>query len=183
MAAASSDTDLLTRLRKRDESAYRELYRNHYSMVRHLVVQNSGSDEQAQDVFQDGVIALFENAQKPDFNLTASLKTYLYSICRNLWFKKLRSRKTEAQLNDFETPIAVETIDEPDASERQLAVMNACLEKLGDPCRKLLTLFYYARLSMDAIADELGYTNAGNAKNQKYKCLQRLRKLALEQAA
>ena len=153
MAASPNDIDLLKRLRKREESAYRELYHDYFGMVRHLVVQNSGNDEQAQDVFQDGIIALFENVQKPGFKLSASLKTYLYSICRNLWFKKLRSRKSDAKLSDFEQPVDVAVSEEPDASDRQLAIMNACLEKLGDPCRKLLTLFYYARLSMEAIAE------------------------------
>ena len=182
MAASPNDIDLLKRLRKREESAYRELYRDYFSMVRHLVVQNSGNDEQAQDVFQDGIIALFENVQKPGFKLSASLKTYLYSICRNVWFKRLRDRKPDARIKDFEQAVGVELEPTPDPTERQLAIMNACLQKLGDQCQKLLTMFYYARMSMEAIAAELGYTNAGNAKNQKYKCLQRLRKLALEQA-
>ncbi len=183
MATAPNDTELLNQLRKRDERAYRELYRNHYNMVKHLVVQNSGAETRTQDVFQEAIIVLYENVRKPGFKLTSSIKTYLYSICRNLWLKQLRSRKKDAKLNDFEAhePVAVE--QEPDPTDRQLAIMNACLEKLGDPCRKLLTMFYYAHASMEAIANELGYTNAGNAKNQKYKCLQRLRKLALEQAA
>ena len=37
--------------------------------------------------------------------------------------------------------------------------------------------FYLADKSMDEIAKRFGYTNADNAKTQKYKCLQRLKKL------
>jgi hypothetical protein len=51
------------------------------------------------------------------------------------------------------------------------------LDKLGDPCSKMLKAFYFNKKSMQEICTEFGYTNADNAKTQKYKCLTRLKKL------
>jgi hypothetical protein len=48
---------------------------------------------------------------------------------------------------------------------------------LGEPCRGIIKDFYVDHLNMIEIADKYGYTNADNAKNQKYKCLQRLKKI------
>jgi hypothetical protein len=48
---------------------------------------------------------------------------------------------------------------------------------LGEPCRSLIDAFYLQKKSMTDIASFFGYTNADNAKNQKYKCLMRLKKL------
>ena len=58
--------------------------------------------------------------------------------------------------------------------------MEACLEKLGDPCKRLLLLYYKEGLSMQQIADQLGYKNSDTAKNQKCKCIVRLRNLFKE---
>lgn len=183
MAASNSDLQLLAQLTQRNENAWRTLYRQHFGMVRHLVTSNSGTAEQANDVFQDALVVLYENACKPNFQLTASIKTYLYSVCRNLWLKQLRTAKKHANIADCEQFIEVTIPETATENERQLAVMEACMQKLGEKCQKLLTMFYYAKASMETIAGELGYTNAANAKNQKYKCLMQLRKLALEQAA
>ena len=54
--------------------------------------------------------------------------------------------------------------------------MNQSLENLGEPCAALIKDFYVNKLSMDEIAEKFGYTNSDNAKNQKYKCLQRLKR-------
>ncbi|MTI23147.1 sigma-70 family RNA polymerase sigma factor [Fulvivirga sp. RKSG066] len=65
-------------------------------------------------------------------------------------------------------------------TEQQLENMENCLISLGHPCSEILKLFYYERKNMEEISINLGYKNADTVKNQKYKCLQRLRKLMKE---
>lgn len=175
-----NDEAWLAAIRKGTDEAFAELYRSFFGMVKYLVVSNSGSEDDAQDIFQDAIVILYENARQPDFVLTAALKTYLYSICRNLWFKRLRDNQKKQKIEwvDFEPCVEIELEPEPDLTERQQLLLNTCLEKLGDPCKTLLVEFYYYRKRMDEIARDLNYSNADTAKNQKYKCLQRLRKLA-----
>ena len=55
--------------------------------------------------------------------------------------------------------------------------LKSCLDQIGNPCKTLLTAFYFENKSMNEIAELLGYTNAENAKTQKYKCLNRIRSL------
>jgi predicted DNA-binding protein YlxM (UPF0122 family) len=45
----------------------------------------------------------------------------------------------------------------------------------------ILEDYYLHKKSMQEIAEKFGYTNAENAKNQKYKCLMRLKKLFFDQ--
>jgi hypothetical protein len=61
--------------------------------------------------------------------------------------------------------------------ERKLTFIGKSLEDLGEPCRSLIEGFYIHDLSMEDLRDKHGYTSADNAKNQKYKCLQRLKKI------
>lgn len=55
--------------------------------------------------------------------------------------------------------------------------LDTALDQLGEPCRSLLKAFYHQDKSMQEIAADFGYTNPENAKTQKYKCLNRLRKI------
>ena len=55
--------------------------------------------------------------------------------------------------------------------------MNKAIGSLGEPCKSLLEAYYLQHRNMQEIAVEFGYTNADNAKNQKYKCLMRLKKI------
>ena len=61
--------------------------------------------------------------------------------------------------------------------ENQYQAMHTALESLGEPCRSILKDFYMHSQSMEEITEKFGYTNADNAKNQKYKCLKRLKKV------
>lgn len=175
MQPKRSDDELLQALKKGEDAAFRQLYAMHFNMIRYLVIKNSGREEDASDVFQDGVVALYEKLNAPDFVLSASLKTYLYAVCRNIWLKRLEKNKRQGFV-DFEEFDVVAEEPEDDKSEDK-AKLRLQLQHLGEQCRKVLMLFYYFKKNMDEIAAELGYTNADNAKNQKYKCLQRLKAL------
>jgi DNA-directed RNA polymerase specialized sigma24 family protein len=60
-------------------------------------------------------------------------------------------------------------------------MMERAMGSLGEPCKSLLEAFYMQKRSMQEIASTFGYTNSENAKNQKYKCLMRLKKLFFSQ--
>jgi DNA-directed RNA polymerase specialized sigma24 family protein len=59
-------------------------------------------------------------------------------------------------------------------------IVRGALEKLGEPCRTLLLLFYWEELSMDEIAGRLGFANAETAKSKKYQCKKELQRLLKE---
>jgi RNA polymerase sigma factor (sigma-70 family) len=167
-----SDDDLLEMIASADSAGFAYLYRKHFNMVKHLIGNNSGTDEDASDIFQEVLIILFEQVRDGKLRLTASLKTYLYSIARNQWLKKLRTMKKHERIKNFEEFIIVE--EDSFVPDFKLGLL---LNEIGEACRKLLLLFYYRKKSMEEICLELNYANADTAKNQKYKCIQRLKKL------
>lgn len=176
MKTAVTEKELLEGLRLGRREAFQQLYRQYYPMVRYLVSHNSGSAEEADDVFQDALLVLMGKLGAPGFQLTATLKTYLYSVCRNLWLKRLRG-KGKTQLVDFEKAVDVPD-EEPDTEQEGLLQdLRACLASIGDACRAVLERFYFLKLSMEEIAAQLGYANADTVKTQKYKCILRLKKL------
>jgi RNA polymerase sigma factor (sigma-70 family) len=179
MADYYFDDLILHEIRKNNEVALRELYKNYYPMVFNLICSNSGTEQEAKDIYQEAVIAFYERAQQPDFVLTCKIKTYLYAVARRLWLKRLWEKKRfdgKIEERDYFPGIEEEIIDFEER-ERTFAMMKTALEGLGEPCRSIIEDFYINDLTMDSIRDKFGYTNADNAKNQKYKCLQRLKKL------
>src|SRR5690606_37141650 len=162
-----------------DSLTIQSLYDEFFPMVFHLVVTNNGSEDEAKDIFQEAVMVLYDRAQDPEFGLSSRLKTYLYAVCRRLWLKQLaQQHRTFTDVADYEDRLPVEDdLEKQKKEDTDFVVMDDALEKLGEPCRTILLDFYISNLSMQEICDKFGYTNADNAKNQKYKCLQRLKRL------
>ena len=160
-----------------------KLYKANYPMIQSLVVNNNGTIDEAKDIFQEAVIVLYENAQKSDFSLHCKISTYLYSVARRLWLKKLQQNSKRISLDSTEeSTIAVEEdLEAHDNISNQLSLMQDALLKIGEPCKSLLEAYYFNKQQMSDIAKDFGYTNADNAKNQKYKCLMRLKKLFFAQ--
>lgn len=148
-------------------------------MVVHLICSNNGTEQEAKDIYQEAVIAFYEKAQQPQFSLTCKIKTYLYAVCRRLWLKRLSEKKrTSGSIPELENFSGIEdAMVEIEENEKRFAKMGSALNALGEPCRTIIEDYYIRDLSMEMISDKFGYTNADNAKNQKYKCLQRLKKL------
>ena len=152
-------------------------------MIQHFVLNNNGSFDDARDLFQEAMITLYEKVQSDSFVLSCQIKTYLFSICKNLWLKRLQQMgKYSAPLSTEEESIAVEAdLEAFQKKDAAFTIMNRALNSLGEPCKSLLEGYYLNKKGMQELAEDFGYTNADNAKNQKYKCLMRLKKLFFSQ--
>lgn len=183
LKAELNEQALLKGLAQNDSKAVETLYKSHFTMIQHFVVNNNGSFDDARDVFQEAMIALYEKVQLDSFVLTCQIKTYLFSICKHLWLKRLQQMgKYSSPLSAHEESISIEMdmgqIEKKDAA---FAIMDRALNSLGEPCKSLLEGYYLNKKGMQELASQFGYTNADNAKNQKYKCLMRLKKLFFAQ--
>lgn len=169
-----TDQELIEHIKKGNERAIDELYKKNYKMMMRLVTKNSGTEEEAQDVFQDALIVFWQRVQRPDFQLTSKISTFLYSICQNLWRKELdRKSRLSHESKDGSVQIDFE-------QQERSHLIKQCLQQLGETCRKVLYYYYFDELSMQDIAEKLGFANADTAKTKKYKCKKELDKLIKE---
>ncbi len=181
-----TDDILLSMLRSADEKicdkALRSIYKNNYDIVANFVEKNSGNTADAADIFQDGVIALFEQVRNGSFKGDSTIRTYLYSICRNLWLKRLRKSSTKKETYGQE----VDVVQEEDLvldlmiAEESSEKLADLLGGLGANCQKILLLYYYERRRMKEIAKILNLANDQVAKNKKNRCLNKLKELAAQ---
>lgn len=178
MKAEHNEKTLLKGLAANDKKAIEAIYKANYNMVQSLVVNNNGTAEDAKDIFQEAIVVLYEKVKTGTFELNCQLKTYVYSVSRRLWLKRLMHQNRFHLSGDHEEVYAIadEEMEEHDQRQTEFSMMEKAINTLGEPCKSLLEAFYMQKKSMQEIATNFGYTNAENAKNQKYKCLMRLKK-------
>ena len=183
MRTENNEQKLLEGLAVNDRIAIETIYKHHFAMIQTLVTANSGGSDDARDIFQEAMIVLYEKVRSGQFELNCQIKTYLYSVCRRLWLKRLsQMQRMTPEVNHLDETVSVEEdLESHQQKNRDFQTMERCLNNLGEPCRSLLEAYYLQKRSMMDIAESFGYTNADNAKNQKYKCLMRLKKLFHQQ--
>lgn len=176
--ALNTEAQLLNALAKGSREVAELIYKQHSKIVIGWIVQNDGEVVDAEDIFQEAMVVLYEKAQSEEFRLSCKIGTYLFAVSKHLWYKKLKQNSRVRFDGDDNTELVYEE-DIVGHEERELHYeqLDLALDKLGEPCRSLLKAYYQQEKSMQQIADDFGYTNSDNAKTQKYKCLNRLRKL------
>ena len=170
-----NEKEIFERICKGDEKALEFLYQKYYRMMTKLVITNSGTEDEARDVDQDALIVFWQKATSGNLVLTSKMSTYIYSICQNLWRKEL-DRKKRLSSEEKDTSVTLDT----ESSERE-KILAKCIDQLGETCKKVLMFYYFEEMSMQDIADKLGFANTDTAKTKKYKCKKKLDELVKAQ--
>ncbi|MFA6469829.1 MAG: sigma-70 family RNA polymerase sigma factor [Bacteroidota bacterium] len=175
----NDDAKILNMMKEGDDEALVILFRRNTNAITSYVLRNNGSEEDADDVLQDSVIILWERVRSGRFEQTAKLSTYLYAVAKNVWSRK-RMRKMREPAMEFENDLfssdEQSQLDAMIETERSQSIA-AAIEKLGDPCRTLLTLYYWEELPQEEIAQKMGFANAATVKSKKYSCKKMLEKI------
>jgi RNA polymerase sigma factor (sigma-70 family) len=174
-----SDGELLAAIGSGDQlnNAIYFIYQQFSQTIQSFILANSGMPADAEDIFQETVVIFIDLVKKNKFRGEASVKTFLTAIARNLWLNELKKReRSEIREKAFEKN---RDATEPDVSQHMAnqEIKQQFLEvlgKLGENCKKLLTLCYYENMSMKDIVHHLPYENEQVVRNKKYKCLQSL---------
>lgn len=179
MQLPQDETILVKGLAQNDRKAIEQVYKSEFPVIQSLINNNNGSYDDAQDIFQESLLVLYEKLQDPEFVLNCRIRTYLYSVARRLWLKRLQQMQryfSDAGLKE-ELVQVEDDLEFHDRKQESFRIMEDAMQHLGEPCRSLLKAYYMEKQTMQHIAEQFGYTNADNAKNQKYKCLTRLKKI------
>ncbi len=172
-----TNREIIDGIRYSRDEVFKHIYKQFYPMIYSYILKNSGNKEEARDIFQDGIIVLYEKSLTEDFELTANVGTFLYSVCQRLWLNKLNRQKKREFLdsNIPESDDEQDVLDE-ESSERQ-HLLKKLLRKIGESCRKILVKTYFEKRRDKEIADELNLSGSDYVKMQRYRCLKQLRKL------
>jgi RNA polymerase sigma factor (sigma-70 family) len=172
--------DWIAYIKEEEEKALKEIYDScRHDVLRWLVRDFSCSNDEAMDVFQTSVVIMYDNVVSSKLShLSSDIKSYIKAIARNKALELIRSKSLEKKKGDAYKWIKyAQNESNREEQDIQLEWLSAALDELGDPCKGVLTAYYYENKNMDDITHKMGYKNADTTKNQKYKCLKRLQKL------
>ncbi len=175
-----SDAKILDLIKKgEDEQSLAILYKANRRPVVSYVTRNSGTPDDGDDVLQEAVVVLWEKVHSGKFRYESQLSTFIMGTARNIWLRRLaRWRKEVPEGRNVETarssdPSPLEELIESDEAKR----VRDSLTKLGDPCKRLLLLFYWEECSLEVIAQQMGFANAETVKSKKYQCKKALERI------
>ncbi|MBS1600676.1 MAG: sigma-70 family RNA polymerase sigma factor [Bacteroidetes bacterium] len=173
------DVELIAAIndKKNLDDAILYIYQNYSETVSSFITNNGGSQQDADDIFQETVVAFIDIVKKGKYRMEASIKTFLVSVARNIWFNQIKKKERSGRREKlYEDSRGTDEMDVSHyISDREVKQeFRELLIKLGEPCRKILTLFYYENLSMKEMVDQLPYENEQVVRNKKYKCLLQL---------
>jgi RNA polymerase sigma factor (sigma-70 family) len=171
--------NIIGQLKEGHPCAFDLLYRTYYPVIEKFILTNSGSQDDAKDIFQETLLIFNRNLARENFTLTSSLKTYLYSISKNLWLKSLRGRKVLSPLISAEQDfpdLSITVQQENETAEKLTHYMDNLIARMPVHCQKIVHYVYYDNVPVEEIAEKMGYNSTHTASNVKYKCLQQMKK-------
>lgn len=172
--STTHDQDILKGIVAGDERVIKAFYKDNHPYIRTYILKNSGNEADVEDVFQDGLVFLYQKLKTGDFELSSALSTYFYGVCKNIWRNRLRKNRkmvvTDTIAEDAEI-IAPQVLQEIEVTEQQHVYRKYFLQ-LHDTCRQVLQLLFMGN-SMRQIAEITGYSE-GYTRKKKFECKKNL---------
>lgn len=169
-----SDTELIRLIREGCEKTLTMLYQSYWPQAKAFAKQNSGREEDAEEIYQDAVMLFYEKVNASDFVVSGAMGGFLMQIFRYKWIKHITRQKPETSLEEWHSSIEMEDNDTLPPNFEHIV---ANIQNLSERCQDLLAAFYYRHWNMEQIAKHYAYSNTDVAKTAKYKCLQKLKSL------
>ncbi len=171
------DHKYIIALREGDNRLIREIYERFSKKIIAYIVKNNGSESDAQDMIQEGLITIARQAQKEDFILTCPFEPYLLMVCRGKWFNRLKKNKREVVTDSFdfgfsdnEDPqILAERTEADDLKNR---LFKTHFAQLSEGCQELIKLSLTLN-NMGAVAEKMSVSYA-YARKRKSQCMKTL---------
>ena len=176
-ASAASTSALPTwalGLRANDPTVVRALYKQHFAAIRQYVLQNSGTTNDAQDMFQEAMTVLWLSVKEDRLVPGSDPGGFLYRVAKNKWLDVVRSAAHKHMKVVHDERALDRGADVTDDIEERIVRLRGVYARLDDKCRTVLDRYYFERKDLATIAAELGVEEE-SIRTIKYRCMMKLR--------
>jgi len=152
-----------------DQQTISLFYREQIDYVSRYINANGGNTADAEDVFQDALVILYEKLNTEGYIIKASVHSFFFGVCKNIWRNRRRnSARHKVSNNDYHLEDTVEDVVLLDLDE--LARQNLYqkhFQKLSTEQKRLLSLFFDGK-SMREISEITGRSEGATRKRKFY---------------
>lgn len=161
-------------LKKRSPRAVQSLYVANFPIVLKLVTTNTGSLDEAREIFHDALFVLFQRINEKQIDESANLTLHVYSIARILWMDMMR----EKLMNPQNMRHVHEFIElDPSVIRKRIVgvkTMSARFKTLPEPGRTIVRDHFAQGESLSEIAQRMGFSSEESAEKNKLKAIKML---------
>jgi len=180
MTTYLTDNQLISGLLQQEDAAINYLYEDVGPKVKQYIMSVGGSQDEADDIFQEGIISAFVNVRSGKYQQSDNTKftTYLTQICKYKWYDVLKSAHKSKRGGEMMDIPDDQNIQEALEVSEKYSVLHTLIDELGNQCKDILQRFYWKKESIEEISKALKMV-AASVKNGKYRCMQKLKETAL----
>lgn len=166
---AYSTIEIIRGIAKRKEKIIKHVYDTCFPDIRKMILINAGNEHDAEDIFQEAMLKVYQKITDHGLELTCKIKTYLYSVSRFLWLQELEKRRTTPHQQEYVDAVIDENDRKNPGEDEKLRIYETHFRELTKECQKVLNM-YFQEASMEEICVVMGYKNVQIAKDKKYRC-------------
>jgi RNA polymerase sigma factor (sigma-70 family) len=160
-------------MRRNDKDVLKYVYKQYLPMVRYFIIRNQGSEEDAEDIFQEAIVAVCQRVKRKNLALDCAFKTYFYSVVRHMWLQYLERNKINYEFSDMDEFLMLEDQELYDDFQTKKAIFQRRFLDLTELCQKVLMMVVEGT-PYEEIALTLGYKGKQYAIKRKYECMKSL---------
>lgn len=168
-----TDAQLLGGIRSGDRHVLKFIYQKYAPMARSITNDAAAASE----VFSEVLESIWRRLQAADIDLTCKFSTYLYAAIWRAWVKKQRKPinfQHQVPVEHLDAAKYAEQMDEDFDRTDRARLVSEKLEKLGNPCQKILQLSFMEDRSNEEIIQEMGFSSDGFFRKKKAECKAKL---------
>jgi RNA polymerase sigma factor (sigma-70 family) len=166
-----TDQEIIDGIKSQDNNVLLFVYHKNFRSVKHYIEKNNGSDQDAEDVFQDAMILIFDKINDDSLVLNCTMQTYLFSVIKLLWLKQLKFReRRKVVIEECDSFISnnEDILDTILRTERK-SVFLKHYNELTEDCQTIIKYFLRG-LSISEITKAMGYNSEQHTKNRRFRC-------------
>jgi RNA polymerase sigma factor (sigma-70 family) len=166
-----TDNDIIRGILENKSHVLNEVYREYFPMVEKMILNTGGDKELAKDIFQECLIIIYKKLTKGEFTLSCRFSTYLYAVCKKIWFQEKRKRISRMKNFHLESQ---EIIQDPEPfqeleNNRITNLFYKHFDQLSEDCQKILIL-HFNKIKIEEIQQIMNYQNPHYVMDRKYRC-------------
>lgn len=166
-----TDQDIIQGIAHQDKDVLLFIYKHYYRPIKKHVENHYGSENDAEDIFQDTLIVIFNKIRNKELTLTCSFGTYLFAVAKLQWLRVLRQQKTHPiEYGECDTFFNNEPEIHEDliqAERKKLVIRH--FNEISEDCKKIIQ-YLINGISLIEITNLMGYSSVQHTKNRRLKC-------------
>jgi RNA polymerase sigma factor (sigma-70 family) len=148
------------------------IYKKFVPKVKNYIRTNSGDDDQAQDVIQEVLITIYNQAKTNGLELTCPFDAYFFLLCKRRWLNEIK-KTTNKGVTTLDENVSIDESVQEMASQTEVfdekqSLFDEMFQKLGEKCQEVLKLSFVTK-TMEEVAEKLNVTY-GYVRKKKSLC-------------